>query len=89
MVAPYFIRKTENILLSSLGTVFTHGLVGDDGLGLTPAGSFGETRIVLRVAGAGSYAFVSLSNSVTVTIQASGNAIQADIICQRYHSIMA
>ena len=89
MVAPYFIRKTENILLSSLGTVFTHGLVGDDGFGLTPAGSYGETRVVQRNGGAGSFAFVSLSDSIKVTIQSTGNAMYADVICQRYHSIIA
>lgn len=87
MTAPNFIQKTENALLSSLGTVFTHGLVNPDGTSCTPAGSFGETRIVLRSAGV-SVAFVSLSNSVFVTIQATGNAVTADIICQRYHSII-
>lgn len=90
MVAPNFIQKTENIQVSSLGTVFTHGLVNPDGTSCTPAGSFGETRIVLRNATiSGSYVFLSLSNSVSVTVQASGNFINCDIICQRYHSIIA
>ena len=88
MTAPNFIQKTENALLSSLGTVFTHALVNPDGTRCTPAGSFGETRLVMRSIGV-STAFVSLSNSIFVTVQASGNAITADIICQRYHSIIA
>ena len=87
MVSPFHIQKTENILLSSLGTVFSHSL-SINGVGVTPSGSAGETRVVLRSAGASSIAFVSLSDSVTVTVQASGNAITADIICQAYHSII-
>jgi len=90
MTAPNFIQKSENMLLSSLGTVFTHGLVNPDGTSCTPAGSFGETRIVLRSAGGASAAIVSLSNSVFVTVQSQGgNAVTADVICQRYHSIIA
>lgn len=91
MVAPNFIQKTENALLSSLGTVFTHGLVNPDGTSCTPAGSFGETRIVLRSVGAASAAvIVSLSDSVKVTVQSQGgNSCTADVICQRYHSIIA
>jgi hypothetical protein len=88
MTAPNFIQKSENMALSSLRTLFTHGLVNPDGTSCTPAGSFGETRITLRSAGASSIAFVSLSDSVKVTIQASGNAITADVICQRYHSLI-
>ena len=90
MTAPNFIQKSENMLLSSLGTVFSHNLVNPDGTSCTPAGSFGETRIVLRSAGAGSGAILSLSNSVFVTVQSlGGNAVTADVICQRYHSIIA
>lgn len=90
MTAPNFIQKTEAALCSSLGTLFTHGLVNPDGTSCTPAGSFGETRIVLRNATiGGSFVFLSLSDSIKVTVQASGNFIQADIICQRYHSIIA
>lgn len=89
MVAPFFIQKTENALISSLGTVFTHGLVNPDGTSCTPAGVNGETRLVLRNATAiASFVFVSLSDSVKVTVQGSGNFISADIICQRYHSII-
>jgi hypothetical protein len=90
MTAPNFIQKSENMLLSSLGSAFTHGLVNPDGTSCTPAGSFGETRIFLRSAGAASGAFISLSNSVFVTVQSlGGNAVTADVICQRYHSIIA
>ena len=91
MTAPNFIQKTENVNISSLGTfLFTHGLVNPDGTSCTPAGSFGETRLVLRNATiGGSYVFVSLSDYVKVTIQSSGNFISADVICQRYHSIIA
>lgn len=89
MVAPKFIQKTENALVSSLGTVFTHGLIHPNGTSLTPFGSIGETRIVLRNATAiGSFVFLSLSDSVTVTVQGSGNFISADIICHQYHSII-
>lgn len=91
MTAPNFIQKSENMAISSLGSVFTHALVNPDGTSCTPAGSFGETRLVPRILGAatGSYVFVSLSDSVKVTIQATGNAMTADVICQRYHSIIA
>jgi len=93
MTAPNFIQKTENALLSSVGTLFTHGLVNPDGTSCTPAGSFGETRIVLRSIDAtgvsAGQAFVSLSNSVFVTVQSIPNGIRADIICQRYHSLIA
>lgn len=89
MVAPNFIQKTESVLLSSLGTVFTHGLVNPDGTSCTPAGSFGETRLVLASVGNTSNAFVSLSDSVKVTVQATSNNVVCTIICQRYHSIIA
>lgn len=89
MVAPFFIQKTENITLSSLGTVFTHGLVNPDGTSCTPAGSFGETRLVPRSLAVNSNYFLSLSDSVKVTIQATSNNVIVDIICQRYHSIIA
>ncbi len=91
MVAPNFIQKTEAAVISSLGTVFTHGLVNPDGTSCTPAGSFGETRLVLRSCAAASAAIiVSLSDSIKVTVQSmSGNGNQVDIICQRYHSIIA
>ena len=90
MVAPYFIRKTENVLSASLGTVFVHGLVGDNGLGLTPAGSFGETRINLRNRYAADAVFVSVSNSVNVTVTAAVDLTSnVDIVCQRYMSIIA
>lgn len=90
MTAPNFIQKTENALLSSLGTIFTHGLVNPDGTSCTPAGSYGETRLVMRSAGGASLAIVSLSDSIKVTVQSQGgNAVTADIICQRYHSIIA
>ena len=80
-----FIFKSENVVISSLGTLFTHGL------GITPAGRFGETRLILRVAAAASAAvIVSLSNSVTVTIQSQGgNNVQADVVCQVYHPLIA
>lgn len=89
MTAPNFIQKSENMLISSLGTIFTHALVNPDGSSCTPAGSFGETRITLRSAGNGSIVFVSLSDSIKVTVQSIGNATTADVICQRYHSIIA
>lgn len=91
MTAPNFIQKSENMLISSLGSVFTHGLVNPDGTSCTPAGSYGETRIVLRSAGSASAAvIVSLSDSIKVTVQSQGgNSVTADVICQRYHSIIA
>jgi hypothetical protein len=91
MPAPKYIQKTEAALISSLGTVFTHGFLNPDGTSCTPAGSFGETRIVLRSCAAGSAAVtVSLSDSIKVTVQSmGGNNVLADIICQQYHSMIA
>lgn len=85
-----WIFKSENVLLSSLGTTFTHGLLTftPGGVSATPSGAVGETRIVLRSA-SNAQAFVSLSNSITVTIQSFGNSVIADVICQVYHSIIA
>lgn len=88
MVAPKFIFKSENILISSLGTVFTHGLIHPNGTSLTPANSFGETRIVPRSLAVNSNYFLSLSDSVTVTVQATSNNVLVDVICQQYHSII-
>ena len=87
MASPFHISKSENVLRSSLGTVFSHRL-SSGGVQITPAGILGECRVQLRDAAANSVAFLSLSDSITVTIQASGNAIRADIICQLYHSII-
>lgn len=90
MAAPLWIFKSENVTLSSLGTTFTHGLYTftPGGVNATPAGAVGETRIVLR-SGSNAIAFVSLSNSITVTVQSVGNGVIADVICQVYHSIIA
>jgi hypothetical protein len=90
MTIPQWIVKTQNINISSVGTVFTHSLSWQ-GVAQTPSGTWGETRIVLRSAGANSAAVIlSLSDSVTVTLQSlGGNSVTADVICQLYHSIIA
>jgi hypothetical protein len=90
MTIPQWIQKTQNAVISSVGTVFSHSL-SFNGVPITPAGTWGETRIVLRSAGANSAAVIlSLSDSVTVTIQSQGgNAVTADVICQLYWSAMA
>lgn len=79
-----YIFKTENINISSLGTTIAHGL------GVTPSGTYGETRIVPRSVAAASGAIIlSLSDSVNVCVQAmGGNNVVADVICQAYHSII-
>lgn len=84
-----FIFKSENATISSLGTRFFHSL-SIYGVFQTPLAQIGETRIVLRSAGAASAAVIlSLSDSVSVTIQSQGgNAVTADVTVQLYHSII-
>lgn len=84
-----FVSKSENASISSLGTVFLHSL-SIAGVFQTPRGQVGEVRIVLRSAAAASAGVImSLSDSVSVTIQSQGgNNVTADVIVQLYHSIM-
>lgn len=79
-----YMYRTDNINISSLGTVLTHGL------GVTPSGTVGGTLITLRSAAAGSAPVIlSLSDSVTVTLQSmGGNNVTADVTVIRYHSII-
>lgn len=84
-----FIFKSENALVSSLGTRFFHSL-SIAGVFQTPFAQIGETRILLRSAGPASAAVIlSLSDSVSVTVQSQGgNSVTADVTVQLYHSIM-
>ncbi len=79
-----YMYRTDNINISSVGTVLTHGL------GVTPAGTVGGTLIMLRSAAAASACVIlSLSNSITVTLQAmGGDNVFADVTVIRYHSII-
>ena len=85
-----WIFKSENVTISSLGTTFTHGLLTftPGGVSATPAGAVGAIRITLR-ANTNAICFLSLSNSVTFTVQAVGNGVSADVEAQVYHSIIA
>lgn len=80
------IFKSENVLISSAGNIFTHGL------GVTPAGTYGETRIMFRSGGTAvsSIIYLSQSDSVKVIIVAAdSNTQRVDVVCQQYHSIIA
>jgi len=85
-----WIFKSENVTISSLGTTFTHGLLTftPGGVSATPAGAVGAIRVQLR-ANSNAIAFISLSNSITFTIQSIGNGVSADVEAQIYHSIIA
>ena len=84
-----FYFKSENATISSLGTRFFHSL-SINGVFQTPLGQVGETRILLRSAGAASAGVIlSLSDSVSVTVQSQGgNAVTADVTVVLYHSIV-
>lgn len=79
-----YMYRTDNINISSVGTVLTHGL------GVTPAGTVGGVYVMLRSAAAASAGIIlSLSNSITVTLQAmGGDNVFADVTVTRYHSII-